>query len=227
MSDPLSPSPMTARSLSETTPPAVESGIFPCGAWDNVASSAPEMSPLEAREPDDVASAFRAWWLDVWRLLRSVGVPERVAFDAVQDTFLTAHQVWDGYLGKSKRKTWLFGIALNVARNYRRRHARSGEDDALLGDDELIANAPGGRGDPWDAACSAESMRILERVLSTLDETDRQLFVLVTLHDMTVTETAKLLGLVESKARNRLPGIKSRLAAELTRQRAQDEWRLR
>src|SRR5690606_3472023 len=113
-------------------------------------------------------------------------VPERVAFDAVQDTFLTAHQIWDGYLGKSKRKTWLFGIALNVARNYRRRHARSGEDDALRGDDELLANAPDAPGDPWDAACRAESMRLLAHVLAPLDEPDRQLFVLVTLHDMTV-----------------------------------------
>jgi RNA polymerase sigma-70 factor (ECF subfamily) len=150
-----------------------------------------------------------------------------VAFDAVQDVFLTAHQILDGYLGKSKRKTWLFGIALNVARNYRRRHARSGEDDALIGDDEFLANASSASGDPWDAACRAESMRLLERVLSTLDEPDRQLFVLVTLHDMTVTETAKLLGLVESRARNRLLAIKTRLSAELNRLSAQDEWRLR
>ncbi len=203
------------------------SGVFSRGGWDSGTSSESEMLPPDECEAHDVAEAFRRWGVDVWRLLRSVGVPERVAFDAVQDVFLAAHQRWNAYLGMSSRKTWIFGIALNVARNYRRRHARCAEDDALVGDDELLNAFSKGTADPWEDLCRSESLRLLDRLLSSVDEPERQLFVLVAVHDLTVTESAKLVGLVESKARARLAAVRARLSAELVRLRAKDEWRLR
>ena len=56
----------------------------------------------------------------VWRALRRLGVPETSIEDAVQDVFLVAHRRAGEFEGRSSVKTWLYGIALRVAKDHRR-----------------------------------------------------------------------------------------------------------
>src|SRR5688572_24262740 len=53
----------------------------------------------------------------VWRSLRRLGVREADVPDAVQDVFLVVHRKLPEFEGRSKVTTWLFGIALRVARD--------------------------------------------------------------------------------------------------------------
>jgi RNA polymerase sigma-70 factor (ECF subfamily) len=186
----------------------------------------PEALPMA--DPETVAEAFSTWGQEVWRFLRSSGVPERAAVDVTQDVFLIAHECWTKYRGESSRKAWLFGIAMNTARNARRRYERAGEDPALLGTEvlERTVLAPES-GDPFESASRNEAAAILREIIAKLSEQDRQLFVLVAFHEMKVVESSALLGLGASYARQRLLRIRAWLSDELERVHARDSWRLR
>ncbi len=177
---------------------------------------------------DTVGKCFEAWGQDIWRLLSILGVPERELLDATHDVFLAAHRRWDDFNGSSSRKTWLVGIALNVARNTRRRHARAGEDAALNGvDTDLAAENPSPASDPFEVTARAESLQLLKRLLERRTAVERQLLVLCFVQEMSVVEAATLLQLSESKARYTLTRAQESLLADLERHRARDEWRLR
>lgn len=61
----------------------------------------------------------------VWRTLRRLGVPEADLPDTVQEVFLVVHRRLAEFEGRAKVTTWLFRIALGVARDRRRRaHVR-------------------------------------------------------------------------------------------------------
>ncbi len=62
----------------------------------------------------------------MWRNLHRLGVPSLVLDEAVQDVFLVVHRRRDEFAGRSSLRTWIFGIVLRVAKDYRRaahRHA--------------------------------------------------------------------------------------------------------
>ncbi len=177
---------------------------------------------------DTVGKCFETWGRDIWRLLSILGVPERELLDATHDVFLTAHRRWDDFDGNSTRKTWLVGIALNVARNTRRRHARAGEDAALNGvDTDLAAENPSPTSDPFEMTARAESLRLLKRFLERRSAVERQLLVLCFVQEMSVVEAAALVQLSERKARYTLSRAQECLLADLQRHRARDTWRLR
>ena len=56
----------------------------------------------------------------VWRMLRRFGVSERDVQDKAQKVFLIAFQKLDSFEGRSSIKTWLCGITLRVAADYRK-----------------------------------------------------------------------------------------------------------
>jgi hypothetical protein len=59
-----------------------------------------------------------------WRVLGHLGVPQHAIDDAVQELWLVVHRRLPAFEARSSLKTWLFGIALNVARNHRRAEDR-------------------------------------------------------------------------------------------------------
>jgi RNA polymerase sigma factor (sigma-70 family) len=70
----------------------------------------------------DVAALFQEHQHRLTRfVLRYLRNPED-AEDIVQNTFVEAMRCADRFSGLSKPSTWLFGIALNLARNQMRRH---------------------------------------------------------------------------------------------------------
>jgi RNA polymerase sigma-70 factor (ECF subfamily) len=84
-------------------------------------------SELEALKAGDEA-AFRAlierYHGPIMRLAMSYVRDRGVAEDVVQETWLTCLRSLDRFEGRSSLKTWIFGIAMNVARSRRRKEAR-------------------------------------------------------------------------------------------------------
>lgn len=62
-----------------------------------------------------------AYYDDVFRVCSKFVGPGG-AEDCAQDVFVVAAKAWKRFRGDSAPKTWLFGIAQNVCRNYRRKH---------------------------------------------------------------------------------------------------------
>jgi len=73
--------------------------------------------------PASFEELYREYFAFTWRALQALGVSRDVLDDAAQEVWVVVHRRLAGFEGRSKAKTWLFGIAVNVARN-QRRHAR-------------------------------------------------------------------------------------------------------
>jgi RNA polymerase sigma-70 factor (ECF subfamily) len=121
----------------------------------------------------------------VFRALRRWGVRDAAADDALQDVFVVASRKLAEFEGRSSHRTWLFGIALNVARGVRR--ARPHEP---IGDEE-----PEGHEAPQDERVDAlRAARLLDQLLAELDDAQREVFVMADLHDMSAPEIAEVTG---------------------------------
>ncbi len=57
----------------------------------------------------------------VWQALRHLGVREADVEDACQDVFVVLHRRLSDFRGDSSIKTWIYGICVRVASEYRRR----------------------------------------------------------------------------------------------------------
>jgi RNA polymerase sigma-70 factor (ECF subfamily) len=166
----------------------------------------PRGSPLEASVPAqlmlDVERLYAEHFTLVWRSLLRLGVWESQVEDAVQDVFLVAHRRFHEYEGRSAATTWLYGIALRVAKDYRRAEARLEKRKARL-TREQAAEPTVGEG-PADALARKEANRVLHELLDLLPAEQRELLVLVDLEGLSVGEVAPLVGLRVRTCQRRL-----------------------
>src|SRR5215831_12264435 len=88
----------------------------------NTSGSAPDLRPVA---PPRVAEVFRELAPFVWRALRRLGVAERDVEDVCQEVFMVVHRKIGEFEGRSTVRTWVYGIAIRVASDYRKRsHVR-------------------------------------------------------------------------------------------------------
>src|SRR6187397_2362811 len=92
-----------------------------------------------ASEPADSFTELYQTQLDfVWRSLRHLGVPDALLDDATHEVFLVALRKFELFESRSSVRTWLFGIALRLARKLARGRRRS--FDALSDELEDLAS---------------------------------------------------------------------------------------
>ncbi len=128
----------------------------------------------------------------VWRSLRGLGVPVAALEDALQDVFLVVNRRLADYVEVSKIRAWLFGIALRVARDYRRHHNKRILAASETFSDDQLAD---GRANPEHAASSVEELTLVQRALDALDEDERTLLFLMDLEQMSANEVAEVLSM--------------------------------
>ncbi|HEY1956088.1 MAG TPA: sigma-70 family RNA polymerase sigma factor [Polyangiaceae bacterium] len=148
----------------------------------------------DARLRAMVASHFEF----IWRSLRGLGVPQGSVDDAAQQVFWIASQKLDAIQSGSER-AFLFSTARGVAANARRARTRSRETD-----DAPLATMADAAPNPEQAAQRSQAKRVLERVLSEMDEDTRTVFVLFELEGLTSNEIAELLSIPVGTAASRL-----------------------
>jgi RNA polymerase sigma-70 factor (ECF subfamily) len=123
-----------------------------------------------------------------WRALRHLGVPVPWLEDAAQEVWIIVHRRLPGFEARSSTRTWLFGIALNVARNRRRGLRRAPAMQPLP--EQLVCASP----DPEDQHAGSEMWRTLESFLDTLDDQRRAVFVSSLIEQLPAAETAAATG---------------------------------
>lgn len=169
------------------------------------------------------SSEFRAVYDEhfefVWRSLRRLGVRDADAMDLTQKVFLAVHVGWNEFEGRSKIRTWLFGICRRVASDYRRSSPIRREivtDAALLELQEVTDNvAPEG-------ADSRSRATVAEAILNRMPEPQRVVFVLFELEEMSGEQIAELLDLSVGTVRSRLRLARERFRREVKRLAAAD-----
>ncbi len=162
-------------------------------------SVAPPSAPRVTADPHlDFDSIYAEFFPFVWRCLRGLGVPETLLDDAAQDVFVVVHRRLPEFAGRSRVRTWLYGIVRNVASNQRRGVARKGHAKPL--DDEIASRTP----DPFARVEEAEAAAFVRRFLNELEPKRREVFMLVLLEEMSIPDVATTLSIPLNTAYTRL-----------------------
>jgi RNA polymerase sigma-70 factor, ECF subfamily len=156
----------------------------------------------------------------VWRSLRRLGVWPAALDDASQEVFLVVHRRLPDFEGRSSLKTWLFGIALHVARRQARTAARHPAE-------ELPDPAPAASlaETPQDEAARREAIALLYAILDELDPEKRAVFVMAELEQLTAPEIAELSGIPVNTVYSRLRAARREFETSLKRRQAREPWR--
>ncbi len=126
--------------------------------------------------------------------------------DVAQETFIAAWRQLDRLRETGKIRAWLCGIARNLASKARK---RSDRETAFEG--ELVATD-----NPFEAACDAESERVMRDAMSRVPETYREPLLLHYSEGLSVREIADALELSEAAVMQRLSRGRQYLAAGVT-----------
>ncbi|MCX4240953.1 RNA polymerase sigma factor [Paraliomyxa miuraensis] len=118
----------------------------------------------------------------VWAAARRMGVHPAALDDAVQDVFLTAYRRWGDLHYEVSPRAWLYGVTRRVAFRYRRSEARTLRRKAA------VARADDARSAMPQA--ERDGARDVDAVLASLDPSQREVFVMADLLDMSGPEIA-------------------------------------
>jgi RNA polymerase sigma-70 factor, ECF subfamily len=142
----------------------------------------------------------------VWRALRHLGVPESELDDYCQEVFLVVHRQLPTFEGRSKLRTWIYGICLRVASDRRRR--------ARVRNERTEADPARGLAEPSGLAPDerAQARSTLLKLLDGLDEDKRTVLVLYEIEGLAMSEIAELLACPLQTAYSRLHAARARLA---------------
>lgn len=135
----------------------------------------------------------------VWRSLRRLGVRGPEVEDAAQQVLLVFGQrIAEVRIGSER--AYLFGTAMRVAADHRKKQARSRE---ILDSEGLDAHASHGQG--ADELLDRQRARaLLDTVLEELPDDLRAVFVLFELEEITAAEIAEMLEIPAGTVASRL-----------------------
>ncbi|KDB06490.1 RNA polymerase, sigma-24 subunit, ECF subfamily [Burkholderia sp. lig30] len=154
----------------------------------------------------------------LYRLARAILRDDAEAEDALQAVYLSAYRSIARFRGDATLLTWLSRLMLNECfarvRRARRRSdlAPTLDVDGQLDEDDMIDISSDS---PERAASRAELRDLLERRIDALPPVFRVVFVLRSVEEMTVEETAHCLALPEATVRSRHHRARRMLRASL------------
>ena len=140
---------------------------------------------------------------------RHLGSRRGWADDVTQDVFVKVYRAARQFEGRSSVRTWLFGIAFNVCRDYVRRERRDHAGD------EVLAAIPGGSLDPLQRLERIERAALVRAAAGRLTPSQRLMLRLREREDMSYEEIAALLGVPLGTVRSRLHNARAALARAL------------
>jgi len=168
-----------------------------------------------ATAPVAVESVYQAEFAYVWHTLRRLGVRPRDLEDRVHDVFVVVHRRWRDYDPARPLRPWLFGIALRVAADDRRRAARAAEVE--LG---TIEQAAGAEPAADERIAAAKARELVLAALEALDLDQRAALVMHDLDGASAPEISAALAIPLNTVYSRLRLAREKFAAAVRRLRA-------
>ena len=149
------------------------------------------------------------------------GVREADIKDASQEVFIIVANKLDQLDEATKETTWLYGIAVRVAANHRRKVQRKREDLTDHADESIRA----GEGDsPEQRAVRAEALAQLADLLDSLSPEQRIVFELFELEEMACPAIAEMLAIPLGTVYTRLRAARAAITVK-SQQLAESEVR--
>jgi RNA polymerase sigma-70 factor (ECF subfamily) len=137
---------------------------------------------------------------DVHRLVTRMLGPRGDVDDVVQEVFIQVFRSILSFRGDARFSTWLHRVAVNVALM----HLRAGRSRPQLGRELPTEQPTAEEASPRDQAARNERLRALYRILDTLSEKKRAVFVLHDLEGVPAGQIAKLVEAPVLTVRTRL-----------------------
>jgi RNA polymerase sigma-70 factor, ECF subfamily len=142
----------------------------------------------DARAFEDI---YRMHRRDVSRLAARLLGPRGDLEDVIQEVFIQVFRSLSTFRGDSRFSTWLHRVTVNVTLM----HIRALRSRPQLGNELLHEPAAPEDDSPADGAARAERLRALYKILDTLSEKKRAVFIL---HDIEGIAAAQVAKMVES-----------------------------
>ena len=137
---------------------------------------------------------------DVFRFLIYMTKDRALSEDLAHEVYVRVLRSYGRFEGKSSEKTWLFSIARNVAiDHFRKSSVRRSRIDETFDWEARQPEAPGPT--PEEAAVRGDDLGRLFTMLDLCTEDQRLVIITRFLQELSIAETAEILGWTESKVK--------------------------
>ena len=176
---------------------------------------APYVEPPHVELPHalEVRTIYREHGRFVWLSLQRLGIHPSDLDDVAQDVFMVVHRRLGTFDRRARVSTWLFGICMRVAANYRRRRRWTREVLSGGSDDDR----PSGLAAADDILVRREQRELAERALNRLEVAKRATFVMFEIESLSCNEIAELMNVPVGTVYSRLHSARRQLEKHLTR----------
>ncbi|MCD4750761.1 MAG: sigma-70 family RNA polymerase sigma factor, partial [Thermoanaerobaculales bacterium] len=184
------------------------------GSYDALEAEAGYVGSSLAVTFEELYHRFRR---PVWSLARRMTRTDDEALDASQEIFLRVWRGLDGFRHEAKLSTWVYQIAWNYLRSYRRRLGRQPVATHSLSEEGAVRTgaihdrAP----DPERRAIASEGLERVEEALERLAEHHRVVLWLRDGEDLSYEEIATILDVPIGTVRSRLARARRALRDEV------------
>ena len=177
-------------------------------------------TPRDAGVAPTFAAVYRTHFAFVRRTLRRLGVSDASAEDVTQEVFVVVSRRLAEFEQRSSIETWLFGIARHLAYRHRR---HVGRRIVTVGDDALETVTDTLARSAQEIAEHREASHVLDRLLDTLDDKSRRVFVLAELEERPMPQVAEEMNINLNTAYTRLRAARRGLASALAEHRVRGD----
>lgn len=141
----------------------------------------------------------------VYRLASVWLYDPQLAADAAQEVFLRSYKGLGRFRFGSTTYTWIYRVTKNVCHEFNRKRRTEQLDDEPTDDRQA----------PDRDALQADALRRVRELVSQLPERQRDVFLLRVFEEMTVTETAQVLGCREGTVKTLLHRANKKLKLKM------------
>jgi RNA polymerase sigma-70 factor (ECF subfamily) len=150
----------------------------------------------------------------VWLSLQRMGVAPSDLDDVFQEVFLVVHRRLETFDGTSKVRTWLYGICLRVASDYRRKAHRRREELREVAPEARDAPSPR---TPEEWMAVEQARQRLNRILDAMSVEKRAVFVMFEVDGLSCTEVAEIVDVPVGTVYSRIHAARQEFEAALKR----------
>ncbi len=142
-------------------------------------------------------------------VIKYIDQPEDAA-DITQQAFVEAARTIASFRGDSKLSTWLFGIAMNMVRNYL---SRAPHRVYKFETDEVLGSVASSEPDPSDSLEQKQILEMVEIAFSDLPEEMSEVLGLVAIDEISYQDAADILSIPLGTVRSRVSRARAVLRA--------------